>query len=598
MKLAIRWLLAVLVLGLSPHIAGAQTSTSPAAPESTLRVGITYDLYTSNPLRACGCGAEYRWMTLQYDMLLNFDPETMEAGPGLATTVPTVENGGISEDRLTYTFTIRDDATWHDGEPVTSKDVAFTYRFMLDNGIGAFDNYLPYDPTFETPDDSTFVWRQSRPSLAPIAPPFIPILPEHIWSRFEDDPKAAKQFENIPAVGSGPFRLVEWQEGRFFRMEANPDYWGGAPQIDDIVFQTFDNPETMSLALRDGELDIVSGLPPNIARSIEGDPSITLNEAAGRGFMNFAFNFGGQGTGATNHPALGDVTVRRAIAMAIDKASLVDKVLLGTGIPGAGLMPPSSPWHWTPEAGQEHPFDPAAARALLDDAGYVDTDDDGVREMPGGGDPLELQVLAASSAVSAPPSARLIATWLGDVGIDVRVEAIGDGAMSEAWARGAFDAYLWGWNSEPDPDFMLSIFTTEQCGSWSDGCYSDPEYDAMYEAQRTATSVEERATIVEDMEAFIYEQLPELVLYYESEIEAYRTDRFTGFTAYPPPDGTMVFGYVAAPYLEVRPASASQAADAASDAVPLWIWAAGAAAVAGVVVVVARLRRRHDDERI
>ena len=192
--------------------AGAQDA-STTDPASTLRVGITYDLYTSNPLRACGCGAEYEWMALQYDMLLNFDKNTLEPAPGIATEVPTVENGGISADGLTYTFTIRDDATWQDGEPVTARDVAFTYRFMLDNKIGAYDNYLPYDPTFETPNDTTFIWKQKQPSLAPIAPPYVPILPEHIWSRFDGDPKAAKEFENIPAIGSGPFQLVEWRRG-------------------------------------------------------------------------------------------------------------------------------------------------------------------------------------------------------------------------------------------------------------------------------------------------------------------------------------------------------------------------------------------------
>src|SRR4051794_11021948 len=104
----------------------AATWVAPAfaqdeAEPNLLRVGILYDLYTSNPLRACGCGAEYRWMTLQYDMLLNFDPETQEAAPGIATEVPSVDNGGISEDHLTYTFHIRDDATWQDGEPLTAR---------------------------------------------------------------------------------------------------------------------------------------------------------------------------------------------------------------------------------------------------------------------------------------------------------------------------------------------------------------------------------------------------------------------------------------------------------------------------------------------
>jgi peptide/nickel transport system substrate-binding protein len=579
--------------------AGAQDA-STTDPASTLRVGITYDLYTSNPLRACGCGAEYEWMALQYDMLLNFDKNTLEPAPGIATEVPTVENGGISADGLTYTFTIRDDATWQDGEPVTARDVAFTYRFMLDNKIGAYDNYLPYDPTFETPNDTTFIWKQKQPSLAPIAPPYVPILPEHIWSRFDGDPKAAKEFENIPAIGSGPFQLVEWKEGQYFRMVANPDYWGGAPHVGEIVFRAFDNPETMALALRDGELDIVSSLPPNIARSLEGQSDISVHEAAGRGFMNFAFNFGGQGDSATNNPAIADLTVRQAIAHAIDKQALVDKVLLGKGTVGAGLMPPSSPWYWEPAPDQAYTFDLDLAADMLEEAGYLDTDGDGVREMPNGGEPLELEVVAASSVPSAPPSARLIAEWLGEIGIDVRVKAVGDGAMNEAWTQGTFDAYLWGWNPDPDPDFILSIFTTAECKGWSDGCYSNADYDQLYEQQRTASSVDDRAAIVADMESFVYDNVPEMVLYYESDMEAFRTDTFTGYSAYPPPDGYMVFGYLPAPYMGIRPMTAADgsAVTSGSGAIPLWVWGGLIAIIVLVFVAIARARRSREDDRI
>ena len=156
--------------------------------------------------------------------------------------------------------------------------------------------------------------------------------------------------------------------------------------------------------------------------------------------------------------------------MAIDKQALVDRVLLGEGDVGAGLVAPSNArWYWEPEPGDEHPYDPAAANAILDEAGYLDTDGDGVREMPDGGDPLELEFVAASSEASAPPSARLIAQWLDEIGIAVQVKTLGDGGMGDIWTRGTFDAYLWGWNLEPDPDFILSIFTTDQCGSGATG---------------------------------------------------------------------------------------------------------------------------------
>lgn len=591
--------LVMLAAVIAPAEPALAQSGTPAEEPVTLTVGMNYDLYTSNPLRACGCGAEYEFLALNYDMLLRFDEQTLAAAPGLATEVPTTENGGISEDGMTYTFHIRDDATWHDGTPVTSRDVAFTYRFVLDNKIGAYNNYLPYDPRFETPDDATLVWTMSSPSLAPVAPPYIPILPEHVWSDYDGNARAGKQFENIPAIGSGPFQLVEWQEGRFWRVEANEDYWDGPALVDEIVFRAFDNPETMALALRDGEVDLVSGLPPNIARSLEGQPDIAVHEAVGRTFLNFAFNFGGQNPAATNHPALDDLTVRTAIARAIDRQALVDKVLLGNGVAGTSLMPPSSPWHWQPEPGEEQSFDIAAANAMLDDAGYLDTDDDGVREMPGGGEPLDLEIVAASSVVEAPASAKLIAGWLGEIGIDSQVKAVGDGAMNQVWTRGTFDAYLWGWTPDPDPDFILSVFTTAQCGNWSDGCYSDPEYDELYEEQQQATSVEERQALVAEMQSFLYDDVAEVILFYAADLEAYRTDTFTGYSPTPPPDGYMVFGYLPYPYMDIEPVSAAdgEATSSGSDSIPLWVWGGAAAAIVAAGMIVSRVRRSRDDER-
>ncbi|MEX1100951.1 MAG: ABC transporter substrate-binding protein [Actinomycetota bacterium] len=581
-------------------IAGAALAQSPSDTDeqSSLNVGLTYDLYTSNPLRACGCGAEYEWLALNYDLLIRFDEQTLGPAPGLAEELPTEENGGISEDGMTYTFKIREGVTWHDGEPLTAHDVAFTYEFVLNNKIGAFDNYLPFDPTFEVPDDHTLIWHMSEPNLSPLAPPWIPILPEHIWSEFDGDKEAARAFENVPAVGSGPFQLVEWKDGQFWRVEANEDYWDGAPKVDEIVFRAFDNQETMSLALRDGEVDVVSGLLPTLAESVAEQPDIDVHESAGRGFLNFAFNFGGQGDSATNHPAIKDVEVRRAIGHAIDKQALVDRVLLGYGEVGTGLMSTSSPWHWEPE--EPRGFDLELANQILDDAGYEDTDGDGVREMPGGGEPLEFEVFAASSVPSAPPTAKLIASWVAEIGIELIVRPVGDGVMNKVWGEGSFDAYLWGWYPDPDPDFILSVFTTAQCGNWSDGCYSDPAYDEMYEEQRLATTVEERREVVDRMEEHLYENVAEDILYYEGGLEAYRTDTFTGYSPSPEPDGYLVFGYLPYQYMDIEPLTAADGTDAeaGSDSIPLWIWAAAAIGVVAIVLVIGRVRKGREDDRI
>ena len=601
MSRIVRMTVAVMALALVLGVADAalgQTTTTPPSPaaKTTLTVGLTYDLYTSNPLRACGCGAEYEFIGINYDMLLNFDQKTLAPAPGLAEEVPSVENGGESKDGLTWTFHIRRGATWNDGVPMTAHDVAFTYRFVLDNHVGAYDNYLPDHPTFTTPDDYTLVWHASVPTLAPLAPPWIPILPEHIWSKYDGDMKAARLFENIPAVGTGPFQLVEWKEGELWRMEANPDYWGGAPSIDEIVFRYYANQESMALALREGEVDIVSGLIPNLARSIDGYPNIAVHQVPARGFLNLAFNFR-EGGKSTANPVLQDLVVRQAIAHAIDKQGLVDRVLLGAGDVGSTVVVPTNRWHWEPPPDEIQAFDPDLSRQMLDDAGYADTDGNGIRESPPGTD-IVLDILTANSVPDAGPSGKLVQAWLNEIGIGVKLHPSSDGVMNEAWTAGTFDAYMWGWNPDPDPNFILSVFTTAQCGSWSDGCYSNPAYDAMFERQTRARTQAQRTVLVNDLQRFLYQQVPEVILYYAGDFQAYRTDSFTGWVPTPEPDGYFVFNNVPYGYMHLVPVVAGN--EAASDLriVPLWTWGLGLLCAVGLVMVSGRVRRRREEQLI
>ena len=230
----------------------------------TFHVGLTNDIVSPNPFKAC-CSAEYEMMLLNYNMLFGFKREDLTPVPELA------EECTPSSDAMTYTCAIRDDAMWHDGEPLTSKDIAFTYRFILDNELSVFTDYLPYEPTFETPDDTTLIWKSTEPTFAPTLPPYIPIIPEHIWAPLDGKPgKEIKGFENVPAVGSGPFQLVEWEPDQFFRMEARPGHFFGTPTIDEVVYQIFQNKEAEAQALRAGQIDFAYDLSPHPVQDASG----------------------------------------------------------------------------------------------------------------------------------------------------------------------------------------------------------------------------------------------------------------------------------------------------------------------------------------
>jgi peptide/nickel transport system substrate-binding protein len=158
---------------------------------------------------------------------------------------------------------------------------------------------------------------------------------------------------------------------------------------------------------------------------------------------------------------------------------------------------------------------------------------------------------------------------------------------------------MWGWNPDPDPDFILSVFTSDQCMNWSDGCYSDPEVDRMYLEQQLASDLADRERIVAEMQEFLYEDVAQVILYYESDLEAYRTDTFTNWVATPEPDGYFVFGYVPYGYTNVRPVIADDGSQVtnATNTIPLWVWGAGVAVLVGVALGIGALRRRGEDER-
>jgi peptide/nickel transport system substrate-binding protein len=331
--------------------------------------------------------------------------------------------------------------------------------------------------------------------------------------------------------------------------------------------------------------------------------------AAPSSFTNFAFNFGTPPGAAawqeqandTHHPAIEDLAFRQAIAHATDKQAIVDSIYQGNAIPGTSITLPSRIWHYEPPAEDVYEFNLDTANQILDDAGYEDTDNDGVREMPGGGEPLELDVLTINSATGSNDTGLLMAGWAEQIGVKFNVMPVSEGKAYVLWEEGDYDAYIWGWGGDPDPDFILSIFTTAQCLSWSDGCYSDPGYDEMYLEQRSIFDAEERRQFVNEMQAFIYEQVPEIVLVYPNYLQAYRTDAFEGYVPMPADGGPYLFGWGPDSYLNLTPVSAEAGGSGGStggggsNAILYVGIAAAVLAVGGFIV---SRRRRTDEDRV
>jgi peptide/nickel transport system substrate-binding protein len=265
--------------------AWAQESPGTDDEKVTFTVGQVNDVITFNPMFMIET-PEYNTTDLVYDKLLSWAQEDFSTVPDLAT------DWEQSDDGFTWTFTIRDDAAWHDGTPLTARDIAATYNWIIGEGAGNLLSYFPFTEAGDitAPDDTTLVWTTQTPTSAPVYPPYVYVMPESLLSQY-DDKADFREWKGFPdTVGSGPFKLVEWRRGDFWRLEANPDYYGGAPHIDEFIFRVFQNEDAMIEALKQGEIDFADNVTANLFDSIVDEPNITANVGNPTTFTQMSFN--------------------------------------------------------------------------------------------------------------------------------------------------------------------------------------------------------------------------------------------------------------------------------------------------------------------
>lgn len=588
-------LAAVTALGVLVAL-GLPLAGSSAADESSdetlvLRVGAASDLTTANPL-SLRSNSDWQVATIQYDMMLQFGNEDLSPQPGLA------ESCEPNDDLTEWTCTFRDDVKWSDGEPFTSADVAFTYQLIIDQDIALYSQYFNDSTTFETPDDTTMIWKSDVPTTQPLTPPWIYILPEHIWKDYADLDKAElKAVENVPSVTTGPYSLQQVNSGQNWTLVKNPYYWGDEPTYDEIRFQLFTNQDAMAQALKNGELDIATFFEASLLPSLENDDTITVQRNVSDWWLNLAFNFGGQGPNADPLPALQDKDLRTAIAMAIDKEGIIAKAYNGAAEPGTSLIRQvPEKWHYDVPEEDQIPFDPDGANALLDEAGYTMGPDD-VRIDPATGDPLVLRMPVSQETPGALIAGQLIVGYLDQIGITVELDPVTEGKMYSYWGEGNWDAYIWYWTGEPDPNYQLTTLMSDQCGNLSDGCWSNEDYDALVTEQKDIVDQDERQQVVHEALALSYAEVPSIALAYPSNIEAYRNDLVTNFTPVPGANGYLIPAYNNISMVTVEPVSDSAGGSSSSTSgLPAWVWGAVIAVVAVLGIVMWRRGGRNEDE--
>ncbi len=544
-------------------LAGVGSAAHKANPV-TLTVGFGQDVDTFLPATGV-LVIDYEIWNLQYATLTDKAAGDFKTIPGLASSWKSSNHG------KTWTYTLRPNLKWSDGQPLTSADVAYTINRAR---AEAWLNYTSTVGSIKAfaPNPRTVVLRSSVPD--PKLPTMdVYIIPKHVYAKVSK--KGLTKYTAQDGVGSGPFTLEKYVKGQYIRMKANPNYWGGKPAIDQIVFRLFTNEDAKVFALKKGEIDAAQDVPASAFTDLAKVKGIVTVQGQQGGFDELGLNtYAGKPLRDTSkfgapNPALKDLRFRQAIAHSIDKAAIVSRAYNGIGTPADALSPAANP-EWTPKipAAQRYDFNLDKAKKLLDQGGYKDSDGNGIRNLPGGGKDIVLRYLVRSESVYSAPTAQFITSWLKQIGIGTKISVFNDTQLTSEIGKGAYDMFVWGWTPFVDPDPELSYFKCDQVAVdakdftnyYNDASWCDPVYDKLYAQQHVELNHAKRVAIVHQMLTRMYRFAGYNIIEYSPDLQAYRTDRFTGWLRQPANTGPVIFSNTSPSYASLEPIKQSKAA--------------------------------------
>ncbi|MFF3486467.1 ABC transporter substrate-binding protein [Streptomyces sp. NPDC002701] len=535
---------------------------------------------------------------LTYEYLTNYDPKDNHAVPGLAT------RWEPSADKLTWTYTIRDNSKWSDGRQATAEDAAWTFNTMMtDEGAAtANGSFVANFEKVTAPSPTELVIRLKKPQ-ATMAALDVPIVPKHVWEKVDDFSKFNND-KDFPVVGNGPFVLTGYKADSYVRLKPNKSFWRGAPKFDELVFKYYKDGDAAVAALQKGEVSFVSGLTPAQADALKSQENVTVNDAPGRRFYALATNPGARAKNGQKfgdgHESLLDQKVRRALFMAVDRRTVVDKVFQGHAEEGEGYIPPRfAPYFWKPADGQRIPYDPDGAARLLDEAGYRKNGDG--RRVGKNGRPITYRVLCHATDPQDKAVGKYLQEWWGKLGIGVSLDCRDN--VSDPWLAGEYDLAFDGWSVNPDPDFVLSIHTcaalpaTPKDIGATDNFICDKKFDELYGRQLAEYDAAKRADIVKQMESRLYDTGYMNVMAYPNAVEAYRTDQIASITRMPEAAGNIYGqdGYWS--WWSATPAASGESSDDSSPTGVIIGIVAGVVVLAGLGVFFAMRRRATAEDR-
>jgi peptide/nickel transport system substrate-binding protein len=473
-------------------------------PGGTAVVGVLADFQSFNPVTNTALTSQEVMNYLLFTPLVRYS-EDLDIVPHLAESWD-VDGSGA-------TIRLRTDVFWHDGEPVTAEDVRFTFDLAKNPETASLleSAYLAMVRSAEVVDPHTIRFEFVAPHSQPMEGFYWAPLPRHLLEGVAPGQLAQHPFNRNP-VGNGPFRFVSWETGQALTLDANPNFTealGGRPRLDRIVFRVIPEATTMLTELFAGSADVVCcTLLPDQGQQVETNRATELRRWPSREFAYIGWN--------NERPIFSDPRVRRALTMSLDRDRIREALLFGFAEPASGMIPPVSPMH--PDL-DPLPYDTAAARQLLSEAGWT-TGTDGILRDPQG-QPFRFILMTNSENRLRQDIATVVQQQLRQMGVDAQLRTIEFQTMLQQHRARNYDAVISGWILDTfrvDPSPLFSCEEARRPQSANRAGYCNPEADRLILAGLAETDEGRAREIWAEFSRVLQQDQPITFLFWQDDL--------------------------------------------------------------------------------
>ena len=497
-----------------PEAEGGQILWGEISDISTVNVMLGADQPT-NPFNS-----------LIFEALTSTSPVDGQPVPGLA------DSWDRAADGVTYTFYLNEDAAWHDGTDFTADDVIFSLEAQLNPETGS-----QYTSTVDAAvasyrkvDDNTVEIVSDGPRAAFLFDLILPVVAKHIWedvpaSEWATDPGSTGQ-DPSRVVGTGPFKFVEWVQGDHATIERNPDYWdtvsGREPVVDRVTLQVFPDDTTLIQAVRTGQVDFYADVPPAEVAGLQSDPALNVQT-----FPTFDFGFYYMNLDPEKTELFQDKRVREALFRSLDRDAIIGSIFQGLGEVAVGTQSLLSTAYAPDRIENAYEYDLEAARALLDEAGWVDGDGDGIREMDG--QPFSFGMTYTEGVGTYEQLVPYMQQQFREIGVDMQPNPVPFPTLLDAINETHdFDMALLGFSWVADPDQKAMFACDQYEGGFNAGRYCNPAYDELAYGADRELDPERRLEMLIEASQIVWDDLP-IGIYRFGEDTAASTTRLANF---------------------------------------------------------------------